>query len=191
MKMCSISGCDRLAVERGWCHRHYMRWWEQGRVTLLPTPSPEERFWGKVARGDSDECWLWSGALNEHGYGLLWLNGRQVRAHRYAYELLVGPIPKRLTLDHLCRNRSCVNPAHLDPATLRENILRGVGITAQAARKTHCKNGHPFDETNTIYERAGRRCRTCQNRLVREHRARKREVQPSVQRGTAHDGRGR
>src|SRR6266496_2265386 len=88
------------------------------------------RFWAKVDRsGGSRACWLWTGKTGRDGYGRIGLGGRgalvRVRAHRFAYELLIGPIPDGLQIDHLCRVRHCVNPAHLEPVTQRENILRG------------------------------------------------------------------
>ena len=76
---------------------------------------------------DASGCWVWLRALNWNGYGLIRHRGRQLRAHRFAYELYVGPIPPALTLDHLCRDRGCVNPAHLEPVTRAENVLRGRG----------------------------------------------------------------
>jgi hypothetical protein len=111
-----------------------------------------ERFWSKVEKTSS--CWLWRGATNASGYGLSWDPTRQrpKRAHRVSYELSVGPIPEGLVLDHLCRNPSCVNPAHLEPVTDRENILRGTGASAQNARKTHCPKGHPLEGDN-LYRR--------------------------------------
>lgn len=97
-------------------------------------------FWTKVDM--SSECWMWTGATNR-GYGIYHPHrGQRARAHRIAYELVVGSIPDGLTLDHLCRNRACVKPAHLEPVTSRENILRGEGISARNARKTECIHGH-------------------------------------------------
>jgi hypothetical protein len=114
----------------------------------------------------SGDCWEWTGGHSSTGYGA-W-GPRAQKAHRAVWELLVSPIPKGMTLDHLCRNRGCVNPDHLEVVTMRENVLRGVGPSAVNARKTHCVHGHPFDERNTGYQRKGRYkthatryCRAC------------------------------
>ena len=147
---------------------------------FLPIPA-EDRFWlmvnkdGPVPtdRPDLGPCWIWRGSPNFGGYGFF----EDRMAHRWAYEHFVGPIPTDLTLDHLCRNRPCVNTSHLEPVTLRENILRGNGSSAHHARQTHCIHGHPFDEPNTcIWQRNGqpeRVCRACRNERLRQIRARK------------------
>jgi HNH endonuclease len=92
------------------------------------------------------------------------------------YRLLVGPVPEGLELDHLCRNRACVNPAHLEPVSHRENVLRGASFAAINAVKTHCiHDGHPFDDVNTIVRPEGRRgCRACMNAAQRRYQRRKR-----------------
>lgn len=109
----------------------------------------------------SDGCWEWTGTRT-YGYGRFRLRGKYVQAHRLMYELLVGPIPDGLQLDHLCRNRACVRPSHLEPVTQRENILRGEGPTANNATKTHCRYGHEFTPENTYQVKTGGRfCRAC------------------------------
>lgn len=104
-------------------------------------------------------CWLWEGYVTRQGYGI---TSRAARAHRVIYEAIVGPIPEGMQLDHKCRVRCCVNPAHLEPVTARENSLRGIGPAAQNYKKDMCKHGHPFTEENTAYRnRNGYRHRTC------------------------------
>lgn len=130
-------------------------------------------FWSKVEKQRG--CWIWRGYCWPNGYGYFKMDSlKRVGAHRVAYELLKGNIPATLTLDHLCRNRACVNPRHLEPVSLKENVLRGVGLTAQNHRKTHCQNGHPFDDTNTHIDSKGWRwCRTCGANKQRRLRANK------------------
>jgi hypothetical protein len=109
-----------------------------------------EMFWARVDKSTGpDGCWEWDGAKNVGGYGMVHWAGKRPVTHRVAYELAIGPIPDGLTLDHLCRNPGCCNPAHLEPVTMRENILRGTQLAAKNAAKTHCKRGHPFDAGNT------------------------------------------
>ena len=115
---------------------------------------------GRVATAQ-DKCWLWWGALTRDGYGRTQLNGKHYFAHRLSYELFVGPIPRGMELDHLCRTRNCLNPCHLEPVTTKQNVLRGVGVAAVNAKKTHCHKGHIFSEENTYHVRGERVCRTC------------------------------
>ena len=139
------------------------------------TADPAEHLLAKVEVGPGD-CLLWTGYVDPKGYPRISIPGRKAaHAYRVAYELFVGPIPDGLTLDHTCHNgdpdcpggttcrhRRCVNPAHLEPVSQRENILRGKSRSAVLARRTHCPNGHPFDDANTYVTRAGvRHCRAC------------------------------
>jgi hypothetical protein len=125
-------------------------------------------------------CWLWLGCVRPDGYGVRGVSKtRQVRAHRFVYELARGPIPRGLDLDHLCRVRSCVNPAHLEPVTRGENLRRGVGLSVQHSRKTACPLGHPYDDV--WYESSpGRRCLKCNRRRALESYYRRKTVRESA-----------
>jgi len=112
-------------------------------------------------------CWFWLGQLNHDGYGIFSRNNRPVRAHRWAYERFIGPIPEGMVIDHLCRVRECVNPWHLQPVTSPENTARG----SQAA-KTHCPQGHPYAGDNLYVTSDGKRmCKECGRQRLRARRA--------------------
>lgn len=119
------------------------------------------RFTGKYAVLASG-CWSWLAAKNAYGYGTMSLAGKTEYGHRLSYEHFVGPIDG-LELGHLCRNRACVNPAHLERVSHAVNVLRGNGPTAWNKRKTHCVHGHEYTAENTSRHGSGRRCRACKN----------------------------
>ena len=138
----------------------------------------KDRLLARVTTDPGTGCWLWPTVNARTGYGSIRVAGRGSRmalAHRVSYELHVGPIPEGLHLDHLCRNRGCVNPEHLEPVTCRENILRGVGFAATNAVKTHCPAGHPLDGANLyVCPRGTRKCRACRAEASRRYLQRKR-----------------
>lgn len=134
------------------CHACYER---NRRLALLPRrASTEERFFALVQ--SEGECWAWRGAVDQGGYGVFRSGRQTVRAHRWAYEFLRCGIPDGLHLDHLCRNRACINPWHLEPVTVTENLRRGVA----ARLGDHCTKGHSYAETAIVYN-GKRQCRTC------------------------------
>lgn len=117
-----------------------------------------ERFWAKVEK--TDDCWLWTAHRDKNGYGRFTVSPtrRSEFAHIVAYELTNGAVPNGLEIDHVCRSTSCVNPAHLEAVTHRENLMRSESISAVNARKTHCPRGHEYDR---VRPNGSRRCSTC------------------------------
>lgn len=168
MRTCEVEGCDRTVQARGLCRPHYYRYWSSADYERLQSPhvqgTKEMKFWAKVDKRGSDECWEWTASRGPKGYGKANYQGEWYSPHRFSYELHVGPIPDGLTIDHLCRNKGCVNPAHLEAVTNLENRRRA------AALQTHCRKGHEFTPENTARHSVtnARVCRECQRTAGRE-----------------------
>jgi hypothetical protein len=147
-----------------------------------PRPTIEQSFWERANKAEG--CWLWSGSLNDDGYGIL----RRLSAHRYAYELLVGPIPDGMEIDHVCSVRKCVNPAHMEAVTHTENIRRSWvrgncenrrnTLAEMHKSKTHCPHGHALSGENLVFDTqsGARRCRICNNNKAARYKQRKKET---------------
>lgn len=135
----------------------------------MPAFAPLEERIKRHVRQNGD-CLEWTGHLY-NGYGRISV-GRKTRAiHRVAYEMVKGPIPDGLVIDHLCRNRACINPDHLEVVTNEENIRRGYGLPVRLGRRTHCNNGHPFSGDNLTFHKDGRRiCVTCRREYMKAYK---------------------
>lgn len=141
-----------------------------------PAPKPlRQRLLSKIQVENG--CWVWQGYKCNWGYGRIKVHGQILVVHRVAYEEFIGPIAENLEIDHLCRNRMCINPAHLEPVAHKVNIQRGTAGKYpsngdQGRRKTHCPHGHLYDLFNTHWTKLGHReCRSC--RAAQNKRRRK------------------
>lgn len=138
--------------------------------------SVKERFWAKVAKGEG--CWNWTASLSSTGYGQFSIRHRPYLAHRLVYQMTRGPIPKGMQIDHLCRNKKCVNPQHLEIVTPAENLRRVPVRRDQTGprpwlRKSHCRRGHEFTPATERIKKDGRRvCRLCERIVSKQWRAR-------------------
>lgn len=148
---------------------------------LLPVPKKgprvpdRQRFLAHLAF-DGD-CVVWKSSLTTSGYAQFTVEGRKRYAHRWFWEHEIGPVPAGMELDHLCRNRACVNLTHLEPVTPRENVRRGTSPIADGMRQTHCVNGHPFAGENLLIRNNGQRaCRICCRENARRKRSRAKEL---------------
>jgi hypothetical protein len=165
----------RRRLTRGRCGTCYFRNLRRVRAAAKPVQTVADRLFAKATAGPGN-CLIWTGALNDGGYGLISIDGRNRRAHRVAYEQVIGPIPDGMELDHTCHNqddtcpggrclhRRCVNPHHLEPVSKQENALRSkLTRTGRNVRRTHCPKGHPYSGENLYVDPTGRRaCRACQ-----------------------------
>jgi hypothetical protein len=167
--LCITETCTTKAYCKQMCQKHYRRWKKHGSPhTIGQSGQPKtpfaERFWRHIDILGPDECWPWKGYIAHNGYAIVHLDDfrKTMTAHRAAYLLTHGSIPEALVMDHLCRNRSCMNPKHLEAVTQRENLIRGDTLPGRNSRKTHCLRGHPFDQSNTWKTKEGHRhCREC------------------------------
>jgi len=155
---------------RGWCVKHWTRWRRHGDPLYEGRIVGDDarRFWAKVEKGR--RCWLWRGHVDEKGYGRFDWNDQHGYAHRFSWEVANGEALPPLTaggmeIDHLCHNRQCVRPGHLQLVPRRENVRRAFSAAGIHHRTTHCPQGHPYDEANTWLDQRGRtprrRCRQC------------------------------
>lgn len=171
---CSVAGCSGSVIARGWCWKHYKRWRKYG-TTELPPPVPiDERLMRHAVFNLDNGCIEWTAYIDVvSGYGRIQVDRRSCYTHRVAYETFVGPISDGLHLDHLCRNRKCMNPAHLEPVTPLVNAQRGEGNGSE----THCPHGHEYAGANLYvwtdkHGQSRRYCRACRKRHQQDHQAR-------------------
>ncbi len=133
----------------------------------------EDQVFSRVSPEPNSGCWLWTGSLNDDGYGQMSLNAKMRKSHDVVYRMMKGPVPEGLELDHKCRVRCCVNPDHLEPVTHKENCERGI-LRERNLGRTHCKRGHPFDGDNLRHDNKGTRiCAECSRMRCRQCRERK------------------
>jgi hypothetical protein len=132
-----------------------------------------ERFWSKVDK--TDLCWNWTAGLDAYGYGQFRYEGKTMKAHRLAWLFVNNNIDDNLSIDHICRNRKCVNPSHMELVTRGENVRRGKGAD-HWRNKTHCPSGHKYDDENTAIYSGRRNCKTCRREKYHEMKKLKRRV---------------
>ena len=130
-------------------------------MTIHTLAQFKESFWKRVDKKESG-CWEWTGKVNNFGYGQCQFAGRAMQSHRVSYEWTYREIPNGKVIDHICRNRKCVNPSHMEAVTIGENVLRGLSPWAIRKRQTHCTRGHLLDGNNLKIRSNGTRfCREC------------------------------
>lgn len=175
--LCTVEGCGKPHLSRGWCSMHYSRMRNHG---TLADPVKKvwplaDRLWPRIDKNGAGGCWIWTGAINAQGYGAIGVDGKVKRVHRVVYMLLVGDIPDGLHLDHLCRRRHCCNPDHLEPVTNRQNWERGFSPGAVTIRDDRCARGHVYSENARLRPNGARTCRLCEDITNSARKAAKKE----------------
>lgn len=151
MRYCTVNGCERKHKSRGLCHRHYdynKNHGGFGKDSIIIKRTMTERFWSHVDLSDINSCWDWVGA-KINGYGVFIVDNKLCRSHRVVYEMMIGHLDDNLVIDHLCENRLCVNPFHLEQVTSGENVRRA--INNRNGGEFLCRNGHDYSGDNLCY----------------------------------------
>lgn len=179
-RTCTIDGCDHALYRVGLCRGHYARRAKYGddfdRAPIFQWGSYSERIFGRIDA--SGPCWEWLGFRNDRGYGVMTFQRVSRYVHRRVWELLVGPVPQGLELDHLCRNHACCNPDHLEPVTHAENVRRGASAAVAVdvlrrryeSPKKFCKRGHVLDDEAYVHD-GRRQCRACRRITAAQRKA--------------------
>lgn len=174
--ICAVNGCNNCQYTRRLCRKHYARLMRYGNTNLQRLPALE-RFLLNVDKNgpvwEGTHCWIWKGTTTPAGYGRIKIDGKGILTHRFTFEHYRGQIDSDKETDHLCRNRVCCNPWHLEPVTHSVNVKRGdIEAMSYQKLKTHCPKGHPYSLENTWVNRLGHRfCRKChaERQLQRYH----------------------
>jgi hypothetical protein len=174
MSVCSL--CGKPVMARGWCSKHYSTWNRHG--DPLWEPTIYERYWSKVRV--TEDCWEWTAGKSDTGYGVFAITRpdkghTSVGAHQFSYWVCVGEVPGGWEIDHLCRNRGCVRPEHLEAVPHRVNMERSSSPIMGNRFKTHCPQGHPYSGDNLMVKHNSRYCRICERRRWRDWDRRRRE----------------
>lgn len=189
-RTCSVDGCDKPYLARGWCGTHYRRWYITAPAGAIKRQRPRprrdawERFQEKFEPAEHG-CWRWTAADVPEGYGTFWEAGKSWIAPRWSWTHANGPIPDGHYIDHFrypgrCIGPACVRPDHLRPVLPRESVLRSESQSARSLARTHCPKGHAYDEENTRYVKGGhRQCRAC-DRVASVRKARRANPNPKV-----------